>query len=140
MIPLPSTTARQYQVNEAQDLLIDIGASDEKIAQLKVLLGDLEHAKSVMDARESTGFSSPFEIGQIDQNIQDIKAELLGLQGKKENATVALNVLIGQSNTNLHHAISASLPWGKQFSMIDEQTENEMRARLTGTNSPNSRF
>ncbi len=129
-----------HQVNEGQELLIDLGAVEQKIGQQKELLADLQHARLVMLERESAGFSLKVDRDKVEKDIQDVNAEILDLQGKKDNLTVALNHLIGQSSADLHRSLEASLPWGKEFTTIDEQTEGLMMATLTATNSPDPRM
>lgn len=128
------------QVNEGQNLLIEIGAAQQRIDQLKELLNDLQKARQVMQIREAGGFSLKIERDQIEKNIQETQAEIFSWQKKKEAWTVSLNALLGQSNANLHDQFSVSLPWDKQFSTIDEKTGNSMRATLIDEKSSNSKM
>ena len=49
-------TVVSHQVGGAQDLLIDLGAVEQKITQQQELLIALQHARAVMLERESAGF------------------------------------------------------------------------------------
>ncbi|MEI7998743.1 MAG: TolC family protein [Candidatus Omnitrophota bacterium] len=129
-----------HQVKESQDLLIDIGAAQKKIAQWRTLLYALEKTKEAMTARESGGFSYGMEKERIETSINNVKAEILSLQEKEKSWTVALNSHMGQSNTNLHKAIPAALSWEKPFVALGENTEEKFRETLIGEGSPNSRM
>ena len=132
-------TVLNQQVKTTNDRLIDIGSDEQRAAQLKVLLADLNEARQEMIARESGGFSLKTDRYALESKINDVKAQILALQGSSQGAIVEINTFIGR-RADLHKPISADLPWIGNFPRITEAQEAEMSARLTSDDGPDPRL
>ena len=132
--------ARFQQLNHADKLFIEIGADQQKIAQMQELADELQEARKIILAREPGGFSLTSDRIALEQKLNDIKIQISDLQGNAEALTVELNALRGQSKAGLHQPFSAQLPWDGVFPTVTEEQEKQWLTQLTGDDSPDPRM
>ncbi len=124
-------------VDTAQDLLINIGATQEKTAQLTQTLNELNKARSILEARANSALSTAMDVEKFDEEIKNLEIQISALRLQEQQWTIALNFMTGQSNTNLDHPVIPSLPWSQAIKTIDDETMKQWMQALSSTNSPN---
>jgi len=130
-----------HQGKLSQDLLVNLGAMTQEIAGRQAFLNYLEHLRSGMNDRVAAGYSLDTDEGfGLAKLVHDTRMELSELQNTRDNLTVELNIMMGTPLDHLHQAVPVSVPWGKTFGTIDQQTEDSYRNALIGAHSPSPRM
>lgn len=127
------------KVYEAQVYLIEIGAIEQKEAQLTQLLGDLTKARDALKVKVDAKLEPVPKLTDMETKVNDIKAELAKVKADRDRLTVGLNVLMGQSTDQLHRTVKTDLPWDQPFAAPSQDAERTMTSRLTGTASSDPR-
>jgi len=121
-----------HQVNQGQNLLIDVGSTEEKIARLNKQLDYLRKAQSEINARVSAHLIPATDAFPFERKIQEIASQITQLQIQNKLAQFNFNFFIGQSTNP--QPIATSLPWGGAYGKIDK---TGLLATLFSTNSQN---
>jgi outer membrane protein TolC len=128
--------AEKYEsVNEAQKLLIQIGADQQKIAQLSDLARDLQRAQAALTARETAGFTTSSDKDALSQKIADTNLQMSNLQNEMKGWMVELNNLTGRQVEQFDQMIFAKLPWQESFPAVSAVTQEKIRERVTDIHS-----
>ena len=128
------------KVNRANNLLIDIGAAEQRMAQLEKLRNDLENAHQEILNREKSGVSLFDEEAKINAQMWKVNDEISNLEIATENFTTDLNKMKSQTTVSLQDSVSVNLSWTKGFSTIPADTLKNWQEKLTADTSKNSQM